>query len=404
MTSLQQIFDIASPSEEFLRVIGSGISNDTGIPVSQANALNFTAVSRAIRALANPLAAVSKHFYESSGDMRERLSGYPAQNLISRKANGYTTAFTFFRTMQIKAFLWGNAYAKIIRDGNYNPVALNIFDDGIIKPTVVDGQLFYVNKKSGEVYDYYDVLHIKDYSTNGIEGMSRISQYRQGIGIGLVSEKFQAKFFGNGTISGGIVEIPESYEMGDTPEEELSTINKLRKQFNDQYSGPDNAFKVMFMDPGMKFQAMTMPLKDAEFLMSRKFQVVEVARMFDCPLSKLFDLDRATTANSVEHQGIEFVQESLLPWSTNWEMEINDKLVRESDKNSVYCKFNLDSLIRADIKTRYEAHSISLGQRGPGWRAPEEIRTTEDLNPIDPGKLFKPMNFDRQNQEANNEV
>ena len=402
MTNISQIFDVSNPSQEVIKILGSQYSNDSGVPVSPDNALNFSALGRAVRAIANPIATVPKHMFQSEGDKRVKLVDHAAQILIGRKPNRYTKAVDWFGNAQLTVLLWGNFYAKIIRDQNYNPVELIRFPDGIIKPVLSNGDVVYVNRKTSEVYASDEIFHIKDWSLDGIEGMSRVAQYRQGIGIGMVAEKFQASFFGKGVHQGGIVTLPADYDLGDTPEEEEREINKLRKQITDTYTGTENYHKVMLLEPGMDFKALTMPLKDAEFLMSRKFQVVEIARMFDVTQSKLFDYERSTHSN-IEQQSIDFVQEGVMPWAVNWEQEINDKLTRESEKGSVYCKFNLDALIRADIKTRYEAHSISLGEKGPGWKSPSEVRSVEDLNPIGADELFKPMNFNRQSEGDTNE-
>jgi HK97 family phage portal protein len=403
MTSLTQIFSIDNPPQEFLKVLQGPYSNDSGINVSTDNALNLSAVGRAVRAIANPIALVSKHIYRKTDGKRERQSNHPAQRLISRKPNVYTKAFDFFNNAQLSVLLWGNFYALIKRDLDFNPVSLVRFPDGVIKPVLIDGDLVYVNRRNGKTYSPDEIFHIKDWSKDGIEGMSRVSQYRQGIGLGLVSEKFQSSFFGKGAHQGGVVYVDEEagINFGETPEEEEAEMNKIRKMITDPYTGADNFHKVMLLPPGMKFERLTMPLKDAEFLLSRKFQVIEVARMFDTSLSKLFELERATNSNNIEHQGIEFVQEAILPWATNWEQEINDKLLREDQKDDHYSKFNLDSLVRADMKTRYEAHSMSLGQ-GVGFQSTDEVRALEDRDPIDEDKLFKPMNYNRQSERVAN--
>lgn len=386
-----------------MKVLQGPFSNDSGINVSTDNALTLSAVGRAVRAIANPIALVSKHIYRKTDGKREKQSGHPAQQLISRKPNPYTKAYDWFNNAQLSVLLWGNFYARIVRDRDYNPIKLIRFPDGVIKPVLIDDELFYVDRRTGKTYTPDEIFHIKDWSKDGIEGMSRVSQYRQGIGLGLVSEKFQASFYGNGAHQGGIVYVDEEagIDFGETPEEEESEMNRIRKMVTDPYTGADNFHRVMLLPPGMKFERLTMPLKDAEFLISRKFQVIEVARMFDTSLSKLFELERATNSNNIEHQGIEFVQEAILPWTTNWEQEINDKLLREDQKDDHYCKFNLDSLVRADMKTRYEAYSMSLGQ-GVGFQSTEEVRALEDRDPIDEDNLFKPMNYNRQSERADN--
>jgi hypothetical protein len=56
-------------------------------------------------------------------------------------------------------------------------------------------------------------------------------------------------------------------------------------------------------------------------------------------------------------------------------------------------KFNVDGLLRGDIKARYEAYRIAIDG---GWRNPDEVRALEDLPPIPGGagqKFRQPLNF-----------
>ena len=48
-----------------------------------------------------------------------------------------------------------------------------------------------------------------------------------------------------------------------------------------------------------------------------------------------------------------------------------------------YVKFNVDSLIRADTKTRYEVHQIA---RTIGLNNVDEIRAIEDMDPLPDGQ------------------
>ena len=371
-------------------------SNDSGVHVTEKGALSLSTVFRAVHILAASIACVPKHIFRKNGTQREKMSAHPAQMLISARANAYMNAFNYWMMVMAHVLLWGNHYSLIRKDVFENPVELLPFPPGVVKPMLVDGVLVYYDQLTKKTYSQDEIFHIKDITTDGIEGLSRVKLHRQMLGTSSAQERYQAAFFGHGTHQGGIVTLPDDMELSEDPEEQEAELARLRRSIGTTYAGPENFHKVMILEKGMAFTPTSMPMADAQFLQQREFGVKEAARVYGVPLSKLMDLDRAIQSN-MEQQGIEFVQE-LLPWSVNIEQEVNTKLLRETEKTSHYSKLNLDGLVRADMKTRYESYSIALGQRGPGFRSPEEIREMEDLNPIGEDKLFKPMNFNRQNE------
>ncbi|MNT33987.1 Phage portal protein [compost metagenome] len=96
-----------------------------------------------------------------------------------------------------------------------------------------------------------------------------------------------------------------------------------------------------------------MPLKDAEFIETQKFGISEVAKIYKIPPHKLGLLDKATFSN-IEHQSLEYVKNTLQPYITNWEQEINYKLFTRAglrDKGR-YAKFNVTSELRGDSQSR----------------------------------------------------
>ena len=56
--------------------------------------------------------------------------------------------------------------------------------------------------------------------------------------------------------------------------------------------------------------------------------------------------------------------------------------IRSIPRSRTNPQFNLDALLRGDIKSRYEAYQIAVGgNNGPGWMSRNEVRILEDMNP-----------------------
>jgi phage portal protein BeeE len=85
---------------------------------------------------------------------------------------------------------------------------------------------------------------------------------------------------------------------------------------------------------------------------------------------------------SSEHQDLVFTKYSLQPLLTCIEQEINLKLfsvMNEVTGTQVYCKFNVNGLLKGDIKTRFESYEKALFN---GFMTRQEVREKEDINPL----------------------
>jgi HK97 family phage portal protein len=134
------------------------------------------------------------------------------------------------------------------------------------------------------------------------------------------------------------------------------------------------------LEEGMKWSQMTVAPEAAQFILSRKFSVTEICRVFRIPPHMVMDLDRATFSN-IEHQGIEFVQNTILPWCKRIEQEFNRKLLTEKEKPTTFTKLNLMGLMRGDAIARTTYYKNLFDQ---GALCANEIRAMEDMNSIGP--------------------
>jgi len=125
-----------------------------------------------------------------------------------------------------------------------------------------------------------------------------------------------------------------------------------------------------------------MPLEDAQFIESRKFTATEIARIHGVPPHMIGDLEKATFSN-IEEQGLEAVRYLFRPWAVRWEQALNIKLFNETDRERFFIKFELDGLMRGNMKARYDAYSTGLQQ---GILCVDEARGFEDLPPLPDGK------------------
>jgi len=213
-----------------------------------------------------------------------------------------------------------------------------------------------------------EVLHVPGLGFDGIMGYSPIALERNAIGLGIAAEEYGSRFFSNGATPSGVLTHPNTVKNPKT----------LRESWNAAYGGSANAGKVAILEEGMKFERISMPHNEAQFLETRKFQVSEICRIFRVPPHLVGDLEHATFSN-IENQSISFGVHTIRPWLVRIEQSMNRALFSAREKERFFVRFNMDGLLRGAYKERMEGYAIA---RQNGWMSANDIRGLENMNPI----------------------
>lgn len=355
--------------------------SSAGVNVNEDTALNFSAVFSAVNLISSTTALLPFNLYDAKPKQGEDAIArmHIANHLLSVKPNDYTTPFVFFQTQQAHALIWGNSYTEIIREHGV-PVALRILLPSNVQPDISDDGVKKIYKVTDpqpgsepvRTINDEDMIHIPGLSYDGLVGYSVIGRAREGIGLGIAAETFGATFFGNGAVPQGILMHPGEL----TPEAE----KKLSEDFESRHKGPDKSNRVAVLDEGMKYIHVGIPPEDAQFLQTRQFQVVEIARWFRVPPHMLFDMTQATFGN-YEQSNMDFLTYSLLPWLVKWQQECKVKLLTEQEQERYYFGHDPAILLLPDMQTRYNAYATG---RNNGWLTLNDILKAERKPLLDP--------------------
>ena len=300
-------------------------------------------------------------------------------------------SFSFREIMQTYLNLWGNAYAHIKRDGNGIARSLEVIHPEKVE-VVRKTQVWYRLKDRNNDINARDMIHIPAIilDPESLKGVSPILYGKEMFANGIALQKFSNTFFGNNTNLGGFL----------TTEQVLKPEVKKRliDSWNREWGGVKNSNKTALLEQGMKYARIGIEPEAAQFLLSREFAVEEIARWFRVPPHMIADLRRATFSN-IEHQSIQFVTHTLLPWVQRWEQELNRKLFSEESRKRYYIKFNLEGFLRGDGAARSNYYRTMFGI---GAISQNEIREKEELPSIEGGdKYYVPLNM-IDSKESNN--
>lgn len=364
-----------------------GATSNSGPVITATTAMKFSAVYGCVSLLAGTIASLPFEIYDDSGDHPVKSFGHGVFSLINKTPCTMVTAFVFWETMGYCLFLTGNAYALIGRSKLGTPKSLNLLLPGSVTPKYNDSKTrlqYKISLINGAsiVVDQDDVLHFPCIGWDGLQGMSPITAAREAIGLGLSGEEYNARYFTNGNTSDVVI----SYEKG----MQQDTAEKLREYLQKRYGGLENAHLPLVLTEGGDAKSLTMTAEDAQLIESRDFQVEDICRFYGVP-PHMVGANKKTTSwgTGMEEQTMGFVKFNLRRHLKRIEQEVNRKLIRSP---RYYSKFNLDALLRADTKTRYEAYQKGIGgNQVPGWMTPNEARRMEGLPPDPDGnKLYTP--------------
>lgn len=357
--------------------------------VDEDIALTYAAVWRCVSLIASSIATLPWRLIEVDDAGNKRvLDGEPLDDMMHLQANRELGAFQFKEFLLTQALTWGNGFAEVERTNGGEAMALwpVHWSRVTVKRSEDGGRYFYMVDENGEqpiTIRPENAYHLRGPTKDGFIGMSPIAHARETLSTGLSADQFAGSLYGNAAALGLVI----------TPGKPMSkeAKSKMRAEITESYAGARNGFRAMVLDPGMTVDNGMIPPTDAQFLESRKFNVVEVCRWFGVPPHKAFDLDRATFSN-IEHQGIDFVQDALNPWTKRMEQEGDRKLVRRQINRSRRTKVQTNALMRGDTKTRGEFYKV---MSNVGGLSVNDILRLEDMNTIGPlgDTRLVPMNM-----------
>lgn len=342
----------------------------SGVTVSAATALRVPAVLQAVRLISETIGSLPCKLYEQGGDSKEAAKDHSAYRLVHNRANPWTSAGQIRIDLTIDALLHGAGYAQIVRASDDRPLELHRLAPGTVQRRFKDdGEPFYTITVKGHErreLSYRDVLYVPAFG-----GVSPITLGKDAIGVAMVLERHASQFFGGGARPSAVIWTEN--KIPDNPNGATTTTNILadyRKTFSN--NGPS---RPLILENGFRYQAVTMPSTDAQFIENRLEQINEIARIFGVPPSMLYQLDRATWSNA-EQMAASFLQLCLRPWLDRWQDAYATVLLSEDEQDDHYFEFVTADLERADAAARAAIYSGAITSH---WMTPNEVRARENL-------------------------
>jgi HK97 family phage portal protein len=264
----------------------------------------------------------------------------------------------------------GNAYGLVTDlQANGYPATMELLDPTLVtwRPVADRGWQASVDDVPLDIWPNGPLWHVPIFTTPGRPyGMSPIQNAKQSISAGLSAERFGADFFTNGGTPNGVL-----YADAELSADQARAI---KSSFVQSTSGNR---EPAVMGAGLRYERLSVSPDEAQFLDSQRFTVEQIARIYGVAPEMI---GGATSGSSVtyanrEQRAADFLTFGLMPYLVALEDSLST-LVPQPQR----VKFNVDGVLRSDLKTRYESHAIALDS---GFLTVDEVRELEDRPPLE---------------------
>ena len=348
--------------------------NGTSGEMSGTEIMRLSYVFACIRNISEDVAKMGIRVIRREGKNRNIDYVHPLNNFFGSggQPNHVYTTFDLIQGWVFNSLIYGSGYIRVIRDAYFEPIELYIMEPRHVTK-IADGYEIYNSRTNQKtVVPFYDVLELKCLTINGITGKGVNDWAATSFANADSLQQFSLNWFQNGGNISGILQTDSALTQ--------DQFNRLTEQIQG-WSGGDNSGSIPVLEAGVKFQTVSPTLDKAQLVEAKKSAGLEVCSWFRMPPHKVQIMEGSTFSN-IEHQGIEYVTDTIQSWVTKIEQEINRKLVKENEKQTIGIKFNLNTLLRGDSASR--AAYLTAMVAG-GIMEINEARSVEDLNPVEGG-------------------
>jgi len=343
------------------------------------SAMQVSAFYRGVIYISTQLAKLPFNVKDSKNNI---MDNHRIQKLLRTAPNPEMNTFMFRLVMNQSALIYGNGYAEIERDNAGRIIALwPISTNHIYTMRDANNTLIYriVGGGIGGTGDAFlrkeDVFHLRNFHTkDGITGLGLIDYASEALGISKGADKFANALFSNGGLPAGVLTVDGKL----SPE----ALTRIKESWEAAHSGR-KVGGTAILEEGLTYSSISHDPQVLQFLESRKFSVLEIARFLGLPPTKLFDTE-AATFNNIENANLEVATDTLDAWARNWECEADVKLLKNS-LNGIKAEIDLQAVFRGDMKTRSEYFGKMMQV---GAMTPNEIRESEGKSPYESGDRY----------------
>tara|TARA_R110000796_G_scaffold14574_4_gene47691 strand:- start:1222 stop:2460 length:1239 start_codon:yes stop_codon:yes gene_type:complete len=358
-------------ASDFLQVMGWGdLSASSGVTVSTETALGVPAIWAAVNFISGTIAGLPLNVYRKTETGRDKVEG-DLSIILHDAVNEGMSSFEWRKFSFEQILTGGRSVSYIERSATGEIKNIYALDPSKVRvEMLMDGRKQY--RIGARVYAAADVIDIPFMlKTDMVNHRGPIATNRDAIGMAIAASRYGSKAFQSGGIPPAVLQGPfQSGAAANRASEDIANATaKLAKEGR----------PIMALPLGHELKTIGLSPENMQLIELQRFSIEQIARIYSLPPIFLQDLTHGTFSNT-EQQDLHFVKHTVKRWVEQFEQEINMKFFGRGSE--LYVEFNVDGLLRGDLKTRMEAHAKSIQN---AIRTPNEVRDIENMPPMDNG-------------------
>lgn len=364
-----------------------GVRSEIDVAVTVERARKVPVVRDCLKCLADSVAGLQSGVFRRRADGSiERLDDHPVARMM-KAPDRRMTGFDFIFCIVDDLCAEGDFYAEILSDDMGEMSGLRRLDPTrvTVEETTEGGWIRYrYHDRFGRqrVLLEEEVWHLPmPPLVDNIKGTSPIlGDGREAVAVAIALQRYANILFTNDATPPYALSMESHFKGEDDRKNMLAALRR--------WATGRNRHTPAILEYGMTPHRMGITAEEAQFIETRRELWLDLTRLWRVPPHKVGILDRATFSN-IEHQSLDFVIDTLRPILEKIEASVTRYLI---DEPGVYFEFNVESLLRGDIKSRYESYALG---RQWGWLSVNDILRKENANGIGAAgdRYIEPLNM-----------
>lgn len=325
-----------------------------GEEITKEKALTLPAVSGAVDFISDIIASMPIKLYKREQGKVTEVERDTRVKCLNGDTGDTLNGFQMKKALVTDYLLDKGGYAVIRRKLN-NVTGLFYVKTDYVAPYINADPIYkYANFQIGtQIYESYDVIKLLRNTKDGATGTSVISEISKALETAYQTLLYQLAMVKTGGNKRGF--LSSQRKLGS------DEITELKRAWRELYA--NNEENVVVLNNGLEFKEASNNAVETQLNESKLTLKDEI--------------------NSVFHIHNDFnltFKEAIYPILKAFESELNNVLLLESEKQSMYFEFDIKEIVKANLLERYQAHEKAINA---GWVTINEVRQFENMDSIE---------------------